>query len=112
MMDDSTRKTTEPVHKKTGQNYSDRAKSRCGPPHDDLSQDSACCVSSEPKLFNVLRLPQVLAATGVAASTLYEMVAVGAFPAPIPLHKRAKGWVEEEVRAWQQTKIEQRNNEQ
>jgi prophage regulatory protein len=69
----------------------------------------AAASNREAKLLNILRLPQVLDAVGVEKSTLYEMIANGAFPAPLPLHKRAVGWIEDEVIAWQQQRIAARN---
>lgn len=52
----------------------------------------------------ILRLPEVLARTGLSRSTLYRRVDEGTFPAPISLGIRAVGWPESEVQSW----IEQR----
>ena len=55
-------------------------------------------------LPQLLRLPAVLQATGLARSTVYRMVAEHTFPAPVRLAKRAvgEGWsvraVEEAIR--------------
>lgn len=48
----------------------------------------------------ILRLPAVLAATGLSRSTLYELIATGAFPRQVRLSARSVGWPEGEVRAW------------
>jgi prophage regulatory protein len=46
--------------------------------------------STPPRLF--ARLPTVLAATGLGRSTVYRLIAAGAFPAPVRLGPRAVGW--------------------
>lgn len=51
-----------------------------------------------------LRLPELINRTSLSRSTIYEYIAIGMFPAPITLGKRAVGWLESEVIAW----IEQR----
>ena len=48
----------------------------------------------------LVRLPVVLKATGLARSTVYRMVAEHTFPPPVQLGKRAVGWRLEEVRTW------------
>ena len=45
------------------------------------------------------RLPQVLKATGLAASTLYDRVSDGLFPKPVKISKRSTAWPEHEVSA-------------
>lgn len=50
--------------------------------------------------MNMLRLPQVLARTGLSRSTTYAMVAAGEFPKPVKLGRRAIGWIETEVDDW------------
>ncbi len=45
----------------------------------------------EPTL-RLMRLPAVLQVTGPARSTVYRMVAVHTFPAPVKLAARAVGW--------------------
>jgi prophage regulatory protein len=51
-------------------------------------------------LPQLLRLPAVLQATGLARSTVYRMVAEHTFPAPVKLAKRAVGWRHDDVRQW------------
>ena len=48
----------------------------------------------------LLRLPEVLRATGLSRSNLYRKVKVGEFPSPVQLGERAVGWRESEVFAW------------
>jgi prophage regulatory protein len=51
-------------------------------------------------LPQLLRLPAVLQATGLARSTVYRMVAEHTFPAPVKLAKRAIAWHHDDVRQW------------
>ena len=53
-----------------------------------------------PRRPTIERLPHVLARTGLGRSTLYALVAAGAFPAPVKLSIRAVGWRAEEIDAW------------
>lgn len=49
----------------------------------------------------LLRLPQVREATGLARSTIYLLVSQHRFPAPIKLTgARATAWVAQEVSDW------------
>ena len=48
----------------------------------------------------VLRLPAVMARTGLSRSTIYERIAAGVFPAQVRLGVRAAGWYQHEVDAW------------
>ena len=52
----------------------------------------------------ILRLPEVIKRTGLPRASLYEQIAQGAFPKPIALSLRSRGWIESEVHGW----IEQR----
>lgn len=52
----------------------------------------------------IIRLPVVMARTGLGRSSIYAGTAGGTFPPQIPLGGRAVGWDEDEVNAW----IEQR----
>ena len=61
------------------------------------SSAHADIIESMPQL---LRLPAVLQATGLARSTVYRMVAEHTFPAPVKLAKRAVGWRHDDVRQW------------
>jgi len=48
----------------------------------------------------MLRLPEVMARTGLSRSTIYERVARRRFPRPVSLGERAIGWIEAEIDAW------------
>lgn len=62
-------------------------------------ESSAQAEHIEP-MPQLLRLPAVLQATGLARSTVYRMVAEHTFPAPVRLAKRAVGWRHDDVRQW------------
>jgi len=56
--------------------------------------------------YRMLRLPAVLARTGLSRSTIYLRISEGRFPKPISLGGRAVGWVEAEINAWLNRQIE------
>lgn len=67
--------------------------------------------SEEPerrRLRRVLRLPEVEIVTGRKRSSIYEGIADGTFPAPIPLGAKSVGWIEDEIIDWQEQRIEER----
>ncbi len=61
----------------------------------------------KPKKF--MRRPAVKDTTGLSASTLYDKMAAGEFPKPVPIGPRAVAWVEDEVLAWQERQIAKRD---
>ena len=56
-----------------------------------------------------LRLPEVIQISGYRRTTIYEMIKAGDFPAPVHLGPRAVAWVESEVEAWMQERIDARD---
>lgn len=54
---------------------------------------------------NLLRLPQVEAATGYKRSTIYRLIQEHRFPAPISLGERASAWIETEINEWIDARI-------
>ena len=60
-------------------------------------------------LERFLRRAEVERATGLARSTIYDKMAAGEFPKPIPISAGAVGWLESEIAAWQQARIEARS---
>lgn len=48
----------------------------------------------------ILKLPQVIEATGLSKSTIYVLISRGEFPAQIKLSERASGWLESDVDEW------------
>lgn len=55
----------------------------------------------------ILRRKQVEARTGLARSTIYDRVKAGTFPAPISLGEKAVGWIESEIDAWLNARIQE-----
>ncbi len=55
---------------------------------------------------SILRLPDVKTRTGLSRSTIYQRIATGTFPKPISLGPRAVGFIESEIEAWLQARIE------
>lgn len=58
----------------------------------------------------ILRRPSVLERVQLCRSTMYAMIAAGEFPKPIKLGPRSVGWIEEEIDAWVDDKIEERDS--
>ena len=56
----------------------------------------------------ILRLPQVINATGLSRSSLYAKIAGGEFLRPIELGQRSVSWFAVEVEAWIDSRISQR----
>ena len=50
--------------------------------------------------LRLLRLPDVLAITGLGRSTVWKRAALGTFPKPVKLGPRTTAWVESEVSQW------------
>lgn len=55
-----------------------------------------------------IRQPEVLKRTQLSRSTLYELVAKGAFPKPLKLGERINCWPEHEVNQWMLARIAER----
>ena len=49
---------------------------------------------------HLLRLPAVIAATGIAKSTLYLWIQRGEFPTPVQLGARSVAWRASDVAKW------------
>ncbi len=54
-----------------------------------------------------LRLPEVMARTGLSRSTIYVRLDEGRFPRPVSLGGRAVGWIEAEVDEWIRERIKE-----
>ncbi len=59
--------------------------------------------------MNILRCKDVAKKTGLAKSTIYEMIKGRSFPAPIQLGPRTTGWVEDEIEDWLVKKVAERD---
>ena len=52
-----------------------------------------------------LRLPAVLATTGLSKTTLEAQVSKGQFPQPFKISERAIAWTVDDIEAWKAKKI-------
>lgn len=57
----------------------------------------------------LLRLPDVIVATGCGRSTIYDAIRAGTFPQPVPLGGRSVAWPESEIAAWIDARIAERD---
>jgi prophage regulatory protein len=57
-----------------------------------------------------LRRPEVEQATGLPRSSIYERMAAGTFPKPVPIGPKAVGWVEAEIIDWQKKRVAERDS--
>jgi prophage regulatory protein len=65
--------------------------------------------SQEKGARRIIRLPEVIAVTGLSRSAIYDGVQKNTFPRPVPLSARAVGWLEDEIAAWQAGRIAARD---
>lgn len=66
-------------------------------------------MSEIPKKERFLRLADVMARTGLSRSSIYLSISKGNFPKNINLSSRSVAWLESEIDAWIQTRINQRS---
>ena len=57
----------------------------------------------------LLRLPEVIRTTGLARSSIYDLIRLGRFPQPVPLTTTARAWREDEVQQWISDRIAARD---
>lgn len=57
----------------------------------------------------IVKRPEVEAATGLSRSSLYRLAAAGQFPRPIHLGPRAVGWRWAEILAWIEARTAERD---
>lgn len=53
-----------------------------------------------------LRLPEVMAVTGLPQSTIYDYIRDGRFPKQVKLSARSVGWLKSEIAKWINDRIE------
>ena len=56
-----------------------------------------------------LRRPEVEMVTGLPRSTIYDRMSEGTFPKPVKIGPQAVGWLEDEIAAWVEAKISERD---
>lgn len=59
--------------------------------------------------MKVIRIAQVIAVTGLSKATIYRYMDKGVFPRPIKLGEHSVGWIEEEVIAWIESRVQARD---
>lgn len=60
------------------------------------------------KKERLLRLSDVIDRTGLSRSSIYLKIGEGKFPPNVNLGSRSVGWIESEIDAWIQDRINQR----
>lgn len=59
--------------------------------------------------MRIMRLKEITEKTGLAKSTIYNLISQGKFPKQIDLGARSVGWVDTEIEEWLEAKIAHRN---
>ena len=54
----------------------------------------------------IYRLPEVMSLTGLSRSSIYLRISKQEFPKPLTLGRRAVGWPEATIIAWQESVME------
>ena len=57
----------------------------------------------------IYRLPDVMSITGLSRSSIYLRVSTNEFPRPVKIGRRAVGWPEDSIIAWQAKIMEARD---
>ena len=57
----------------------------------------------------LLRIREVIAATGLRRSTLYSLIGEGRFPRPVRISERTTAWLESEVNDWVTERVAERD---
>ena len=65
---------------------------------------------AERRVRRILRLPEVEKLVGLKHATIYVLMSQGLFPTPVPLSRRAVGWVEDEIDDWLEARIAERDS--
>lgn len=59
--------------------------------------------------MKIIRLSAVKEATGLGRSSIYKFMDEGTFPKSIQLTGKAVGWIDQEIEAWVQARIAERD---
>lgn len=57
----------------------------------------------------LLRIKEVMTATGLSRSSIYKYIGLDKFPRPVPIGERAAAWVSDEIESWIIARVEQRD---
>lgn len=61
--------------------------------------------------MRIIRIREVREKTGQPTSTIYDRMAEGTFPRPVPLGPKAVGWIEAEIDEWISARIAARDTQ-
>jgi prophage regulatory protein len=64
---------------------------------------------AERRPRRLLRLAEVRRRTGFGKSKLYDLIAKREFPPPVPIGRRAVGWLEHEIDGWIKQRVDERD---
>lgn len=53
----------------------------------------------------ILKMPDVIRATGLARSTIYKLISENRFPKQIKLTSFSSGWLQSEIEAWIEDRV-------
>jgi prophage regulatory protein len=59
----------------------------------------------------LMRLPTVIAVTGLPKSTIYRKISENSFPKQYPLGPKTVAWLEHEIQKWIEDKIKKASND-
>ena len=77
-----------------------------------LSISGASAPKESDMAYSILRLPEVIARTGLSRSTIYVRISKGLWPKPITLGARAVGWPAEEIEALNRARAAGKTNDE
>jgi len=69
-------------------------------------------MATNDSAFRILRRKDVENRTGLSRSSIYLRMQRGTFPSQIKLGTRAVGWLEQEIEAWLEARVSERNARQ
>jgi prophage regulatory protein len=64
--------------------------------------------ASKPRL-TILRVGDVAARTGLSPATIYRLTQEGKFPRQVKLGEAAAGWLDHEIDAWLEARVQERD---
>lgn len=62
-----------------------------------------------PVQHRLIRLSEVLKMSGLSRTALYKRIRAREFPAPVKLSERSVAWLQSEVNAWVDAKVQARD---
>jgi prophage regulatory protein len=87
-------------------------KKRSNPPRLPLPRSPDAALRPAPSAthtrtdaIRILRLAQVLDATGLGKTKIYDLQATGDFPMRVQITAHSVGWIEAEVQAWLEARV-------